>query len=77
LNFKNKINFLFYVLTRIILKRREYVAATASGSEMKTENSMSRKVAPSVPIFFVDVLGKRLSLFLLLGSSMYKKMPNG
>jgi hypothetical protein len=54
-----------------------YVAATALGSEMKTENSMCRKVAPSVPKFFMDVLGKRLSLFLLLGSSMYNKMPNG
>jgi hypothetical protein len=54
-----------------------YVAATASGSEMKTKNSMSRKVAQNVPIFFLDVSGKRLSLFLLLGSSVYNKMPNG
>jgi hypothetical protein len=52
---------------RIILKRREYLAATASsGSEMKKENSMSRKVTPTVPIFFFDVSGKRVFLFLLL-----------
>jgi hypothetical protein len=61
----------------IIYIGREYVVATASGSEMKTEDSMSRKVAPSVPIFFLDVSCKKLSLFLLLGSSMYNKMPNG
>jgi hypothetical protein len=51
----------------LILKGREHVAATASGSEMKTDDSMSRKVAPSVPIFFLDVSGKKHSLFLLLG----------
>jgi hypothetical protein len=61
---------------RLILKGREYVAATASGSEMKTDNSMSRKVAPSVPIFLLDVSGRKHSLFLLLGSSMYDKMSN-
>jgi hypothetical protein len=57
--------------------KKEYLAASAPGSEMKTENSKSRKVAPTVPIFFLDVSSKRLSLFLKLGSSMYNKMPNG
>jgi hypothetical protein len=57
--------------------KKEYLAASAPGSEMKTENSKSRKVAPTVPTFFLYVSGKRLSLFLQLGSSMYNKMPNG
>jgi hypothetical protein len=60
----------------IIYIGREYVVATASGSEMKTDNSMSTKVSRSVPIFFLDVSGKKISLFLLLGSSMYNKTSN-